>query len=128
MEGNIRASIAEGLASINDQIASGKMDEEDAISAKLQLFNQIRTLTPENVATTEALLGTIGLPVAESAAASKEIALSDFTQVEDNQPYMPSGISPRGIGTGIVKGLVNTGAGASEFLFGADIPGWGFGN
>ena len=81
-EGVIRGIVADGLANINNQLDSGKMSEEDAIAAKMQLFNDVRTRTPEGVATTEALLGTIGLPVAESAEASKDLAMADLAEIQ----------------------------------------------
>ena len=116
---------ADGLAGINNQLQNGSISEEDALAKKLQLFNDLRTRTPENIATTEALLGTLGLPVAESAEASKALAENEI-------------VSPQQASTGIfsAKDLLfgtrdvvsNVFAGTGEFITGGDIPGFGFGN
>lgn len=80
-EGVIRGIVADGLAGINDKLDRGDITEEDAVASKIKLFNDIRTRTPDNVASTEALLESLGLPVAESADASKNIAMADLAAI-----------------------------------------------
>lgn len=124
-EGNIRAVVADRLANVTAALERGEISDEDAIGMKLAIYNDVRTRTPENIASNEALLGTVGLPVAESAEASRALAQSELAPL----PSGGSGIfSAKDAIVGARNVSSNIFAGIGEFITGGDIPGFGFGN
>ena len=86
-EGTIRGLVADHLADINQQLSMGQIDDEGSVALKLQKVTELQAAYGENFVTTEALLETMGLPVAETAEASRALAEEEFTAIAEAEQF-----------------------------------------